>query len=141
KRSWVLAFARMTGWERFRRVLEGRGSAAGPRHAALDRIGRVVVAGRRGMARDDEAVDQRLVLGREPVRERGDIIVPLLLGAGPADHGRDEAVVQHPLQREMPRLDAARLGVAPDLLRDVERLGAPLALQHARILPAGARAL
>jgi hypothetical protein len=46
----------------------------------------------------------------------------LLLGARPRDHARDQAVVEHPGDGELARLDAALLGVALDLLRDLERL-------------------
>src|SRR3954454_21280610 len=78
------------------------------RRAAFDRVLRVVVAGGRGVAGHDEAINERLVLGRERVPKRAEVAVPLLLRAGAADHRCDEAVVQNPLDREGDGRGAAR---------------------------------
>src|SRR5450756_1583370 len=51
-------------------------SPRGPRPASLDRIARIVIARRRGMAGDDQPVDQRFILGGEAIVERAQIIVP-----------------------------------------------------------------
>ena len=61
-----------------------------PRPSPFDRILRIIVARRRGMARGDEAVDQGFVLGGEAIVEGADVIVPLVFGTGPGDDGIDE---------------------------------------------------
>src|SRR5207244_339443 len=72
----------------------GQDSASRPHAPSLDRVGRIVVARCRGMARDDETVDQCLILGREAIVERADVVVPLRLGARAGDDRRDERRVQ-----------------------------------------------
>jgi enamine deaminase RidA (YjgF/YER057c/UK114 family) len=57
----------------------------GARQAAFDRVGRVGVAQRRGVAGRDKLVDQRLVLRRERVVEGGQVRIPLLHGARAGD--------------------------------------------------------
>ncbi len=119
---------RATGWSR-------------QRHPALQRVGWVVVAGRRGVARRDQPVDERLVGRGEAIGERADIVLPLSLGARPGDGASDEAVIEHPGERELPGRDALRAGVGGHGLGDVQALLAPLRLHHAPVLPPGARAL
>src|SRR5206468_12788169 len=71
-----------------------------PRPPSLDRISRIVEAGRRGMAADDEPVDQRLVFRGEAIVECADVVVPMLFGARAGDHAGDEGGIQHPGHRE-----------------------------------------
>src|SRR5260370_16829816 len=93
-------------------------SASGsPRPAALDRIGRVVETRRRGVAADDEAVDQRFVLGGEAIVERAQIVGPVLLGARACGYKTDERRVQHPRHRQLPVRPALALPAPPFLLR------------------------
>src|SRR5512144_3018845 len=63
------------------RSVRSSGSAVRPRPPSLDRIGRVVEPRRRGVAAHHELIDQRLVLGREAIVERLQVVVPLFLGA------------------------------------------------------------
>ena len=66
------------------------------------------------MAGHDQAVDQRLILGRELVVERSDIVVPLLFRARACDDRAHERRVQDPGHRELTGGDAFALGVAFD---------------------------
>src|ERR1700752_477342 len=77
-----------------------RYGALDSRLSSLDRIDRIVEAGRRVVADDDEAVDQSLVFGGERVVECAYIIVPLI-GAGTGDHRAYEGRVQDPGHREL----------------------------------------
>src|SRR5258708_32389789 len=79
------------------------------RQSPLDRIGRIVVAWRRRMARYDQAIDQRLVLGGEAVVERADVIVPLFFGTGTGDDRADERGGQPPGHRPLYGRDAPGL--------------------------------
>lgn len=85
------------------------------------------------MTGNDQTVDQRLIIGGEAVVERADIAVPLLLGTGARDDRGDERGVQHPGDRELAGGDALFLGVALDLLRELERFRPPFGLHHVRV--------
>src|SRR5260370_9545652 len=76
-------------------------SSLGPRPSAFDRIRRIVVARRRGMAAGDQPVDQRFILGGEAIIERAQVIVPLFFGARAGDDSADERTVQYPRHREL----------------------------------------
>ena len=73
------------------------------RDAPLNRICRIAEPRRRWMAGRHQAIDQRLVYRRKLMIERGDVAVPLRLGA-------------------------ALLGVLLDRLREVQRFRAPFGL-------------
>ena len=93
------------------------------------------------MAGSHEAVDQRLVLGREAVVQRADVVFPLFHGARAGDGAGDEAVVEHPGGGELAGGDAGGPRALSEFLGDMETFGAPLGFQHALVLAAGAGAL
>jgi hypothetical protein len=100
-----------------------RGSTPRAYLPSLDRISRIVEAWRGGMAGNDHAIDQRLVVGRKGVVE---VIVPLLFCPGARNDRTDELRVQQPGHRELPRGEAFVLRVPLDFLRQFERLRPPL---------------
>src|SRR6185437_7299612 len=124
-----------TAWPRSiafpRKVQESSSAGAAPgrlltaQRTALERIGGVVVARGRGVARRHQPIDQRLVLGGEAVVERAQVILPVLLGARSADHRGDEAVVEHPGDGELSGGDAALCRMRLDLLREPQRFRPP----------------
>ena len=71
-------------------VAAGLADAGRPRLPPLDRIARIVISRRRGMAADDQPVDQGFVLGAEAIIQRLEVIIPLLLGARAGDDAADE---------------------------------------------------
>jgi hypothetical protein len=89
------------------------------------------------MAGPDEPVDERLVLGVEPLAQRAEIAFPLRFGAGAGDHRAHDRVGQDPVDGEADRRAAARLGVALDRLGHRQRFRPELRLHHAAVLAAG----
>src|SRR6516165_12447837 len=90
------------------------------RDAPLNRICRIAESRRRWMAGRHQAIDQRLVYRRKLMIERGDVAVPLRLGAWARDSGRHKRVVEHPQYGELLGGHAALLGVLLDRLREVQ---------------------
>ena len=86
-----------------------------------------------------QVVDQRLVLGGKTVLERSQVLGPLLERARPGQYRRDDAVIEHPVERKLPCAHAALFGVRLECLRDGEGLLAELGLHHALVFASCAR--
>src|SRR5512140_3472439 len=104
-----------------------------------DRIARIAIAGRRWMSALHHGIDQRLILCAKCALERTQVFGPLLEGTRPRQHRSDEAVIEHPVERELPGAHPALLGMRLEFLCHDHGFLAKFSLQHALVLLSGAR--
>jgi len=86
------------------------------------------------MARRDQTVDKRLVLGVEHRVERREVGVPLLLGTRAYDRRGYEPVAHDPGYRKRDRREPLGLRALGDFAGDLQRLRPPFGLHDAHVV-------